>query len=159
LRKRDSQRNRRPNKIANFTEEELEEFRAHDKQVRNNWIANFTAERFEGFRAHRNEAQRNGIREKLEGIYSVQSRIPLELEATPTATEDGVSIIVCGRVSKKVDDATFEDAKGGNEIVLRKFITDLVTPIPVLATESKFWNGGEAWAPLPWVAMEDDHEV
>jgi hypothetical protein len=37
----------------------------------------------------------------------------------------------------------------GNDVVLRKFITDFITPKPVLAAESIVWNGCEVHTRSP----------
>jgi hypothetical protein len=40
-----------------------------------------------------------------------------------------------------------------------KFFDDFVALVPVLATESIFWNGRKAWAPLPWVSVSDGNQL
>ncbi|KAE8450064.1 hypothetical protein EG329_007204 [Mollisiaceae sp. DMI_Dod_QoI] len=46
-----------------------------------------------------------------------------------------------------------------HDLSICKFIDDFVTPIEVLATESVFWNGRKAWAPLPWISVDDDDQI
>jgi hypothetical protein len=108
----------------------------------------------------REDGERERETENIGAAYMVRDHLILESESTTTTTTiDCLSIMVCGRFSNKVDDETFEDAKEGNNIVLRKFIQDFVSPIPVLATESVFWKGRKAWAPLPWISVDDDDEA
>jgi hypothetical protein len=40
-------------------------------------------------------------------------------------------------------------------VVIRKFISDFVRPVPVLAEESVVWHNRAAWQALPWVVIED----